>query len=81
MKDDSKKVWELRERIMEFQKERDWEKFHNPKDVAISLSLEAAELLEIFQWEGHRKSEDVKTDEKSMERIREELAEVIIYAF
>ena len=40
------------QRILEFRDERNWKQFHNPKDLAISLSLEAAELLECFQWSG-----------------------------
>jgi NTP pyrophosphatase (non-canonical NTP hydrolase) len=61
-------------KILQFRDERDWRQFHNPKDLAISISLEAAELLEVFQWSG----EDVKCTEK-MDKIREELADVINY--
>lgn len=60
--------------ILEFRDEREWKQFHNPKDLAISISLEAAELLEVFQWSGA----DVSADGK-MERIREELADVVNY--
>ena len=61
-------------KILQFRDERDWREFHNPKDLAISISLEAAELLEVFQWS----AEDVKCTEK-MDKIREELADVINY--
>lgn len=61
-------------RVLQFRDERDWRQFHVPKDLAISLSLEAAELLEIFQWSGT----DVDCGEK-MDRIREELADVLSY--
>ncbi|WP_349671527.1 nucleotide pyrophosphohydrolase [Lacrimispora sp.] len=61
-------------RILQFRDERDWRQFHNPKDLAISISLEAAELLEVFRWS----AEDVKCTEK-MDKIREELADVINY--
>lgn len=60
--------------ILKFRDDRDWKQFHNPKDLAISISLEAAELLEVFQWSGT----DV-TDENKTEKIREELADVINY--
>ena len=63
-------------RINQFRDERDWRKFHNEKDLAISISLEASELLELFQW---KKSEEVV--EKSLQEIREELADVFIYSF
>lgn len=60
--------------IIKFRDDRDWKQFHNPKDLAISLSLEAAELLEIFQWSGT----DVTADGK-LEKIKEELADVVNY--
>ena len=63
----------LLEEIIRFRDERDWRQFHNPKDLAISLSLEAAELLENFQWSS--------SDEALQNRggqIREELADVLI---
>ena len=67
---------ELMNRINQFRDERDWRKFHDEKDLAISISLEASELLELFQW---KKSEEVV--EKSLQEIREELADVFIYSF
>lgn len=60
--------------ILKFRDDRDWKQFHNPKDLAISISLEAAELLEVFQWSGS----DVSNDNKQ-EKIKEELADVINY--
>lgn len=60
--------------VIKFRDDRDWKQFHNPKDLAISISLEAAELLEVFQWS----AEDVKC-EKKMDKIREELADVVNY--
>lgn len=63
-------------RINQFRDERDWRKFHNEKDLAISISLEASELLELFQW---KNSEEVV--ESSLEEIKEELADVFIYSF
>lgn len=67
-------IKELQKKIVEFRDARDWRQFHNPKDLAISISLEAAELLEVFQWSGS----DVEVDKKR-EKIKEELADVIIY--
>lgn len=60
--------------VLDFRDKRDWKKFHNPKDLAISLNLEAAELLEIFQWSG--KDLDVKN---SKNKVKEELADILIY--
>lgn len=61
-------------RVLRFRDDRDWLQFHTPKDLAISLSLEAAELLEVFQWSGT----DLRCGEKQ-DKIREELADVLSY--
>ncbi len=58
-----------------FVHERNWEQFHNPKDLALSLSLEASELLELFQW---KSSEEAV--EKNRDKMKDELADVIVYA-
>ena len=61
-------------KVLQFRDDRNWKQFHNPKDLAISISLEAAELLENFQWSGA----DLDVPEKS-EKIEDELADVLIY--
>ena len=61
-------------KILKFRYDRDWKQFHNPKDLAISISLEAAELLEVFQWRGADVSNEGKQD-----KIKEELADVVNY--
>ena len=61
-------------RVIQFRDERNWRQFHTPKDLAISLSLEAAELLEVFQWSGT----DLECRDR-LGRIREELADVLSY--
>ena len=62
------------ERCIKFRDDRDWKQFHNPKDLALSISLEANELLELYQW---KNGEDImKVDRK---RVAEELADVILY--
>jgi NTP pyrophosphatase (non-canonical NTP hydrolase) len=73
----SDSIKELKDNILNFRDARDWKKFHNPKDLAISISLEAAELLEVFQWSGS----DVEVDsEKKINKVKEELADVMIYS-
>ena len=74
----SDSIKELTEKIVAFRDARNWKQFHNPKDLAISISLEAAELLEVFQWSGA--DNEVDTDKK-LKKVREELADVLIYAF
>lgn len=65
----------LVQKIDDFRDERNWRPHHNPKDLAISLSIEASELLEAFQW---RTSEEAW--EENQENIKEEIADVLIYA-
>ena len=60
--------------VLKFRDDRNWKQFHNPKDLAISISLEAAELLEVFQWSGSDTVCDSKKD-----KIKEELADVLNY--
>lgn len=60
--------------VLKFRDDRNWKQFHNPKDLALSISLEAAELLEVFQWSG---SDTVCESKK--DKIREELADVLVY--
>lgn len=63
------KLNELIKRIDTFNKERDWDQFHSPTNLSKSISIEAAELLECFQW----------SDEYNIERVEEELADVLNY--
>lgn len=60
------------EKIREFNRERDWEQFHNPKDLAIALNIETSELLELFLW---KRDQDV-----NIEKIKEELADIFTFA-
>ena len=60
---------ELTKNVVEFTKERDWDQFHSPENLAKSISIEAGELLECFQW----------NNEYNLEKVKEELADVINY--
>lgn len=62
--------------INKFRDERNWRQFHNEKDLSLSISLEAAELLELFQWKSSEEVVDTKR-----ERLAEELADVLIYSY
>ena len=70
-------IKKLTEKIIEFRNERDWEQFHKPKDLAISLSLEASELLEHFQWKSNEEIEEYIKNNK--EEIGDELGDVFNY--
>ena len=63
---------ETRDRIRRFTSDRDWDQFHSPENLAKSISIEAAELLECFQWS----SEDF-----DIEHVKEELADVLVYCY
>ena len=73
MKTNKSDIMEIMEQIVSFTKERDWDQFHNGKDLALALSLEAAELNEAFLWK--------KAEEVNIEKIKEELADIFNYAF
>jgi NTP pyrophosphatase (non-canonical NTP hydrolase) len=66
-------IKKITDKLIEFRNERDWEQFHNPKDLAVALNIEAGELLENFLWKAH--------EEASKEKVKEELADVFAYAF
>ena len=66
---------ELRARVREFVAERDWDRFHSPKNLAMALSVEASELLELFQWLTEEQS--AALDAEQRRRVAEELADVL----
>ena len=68
---------EVLNRLNAFVAERDWEKFHSPKNLAAGLAIEAAELLELFLWVGEEESR--KLDEPHLARLREEIGDVQLY--
>lgn len=65
--------WELlQQKLLEFRNDRDWEQFHNPKDLALAISIEASELNELFLWKN--------AEEADVEKVKEELADILAYA-
>ncbi|MBL7912252.1 MAG: nucleotide pyrophosphohydrolase [Bacteroidia bacterium] len=64
---------EIIKELVKFRNERDWEQFHNPKDLALAINIEAGELLELFLWK--------KAEEANKEKIKEELADIFSFAF
>jgi hypothetical protein len=73
-------VAELKTKILSFARERDWEQFHAPKNLAMALAAEAGELMEHFLWETSENSKVIVNDSNKRVKISEELADVIIYA-
>lgn len=66
-------IREIVEELLKFRDERDWEQFHNPKDLALAISVEAAELLELFLWKNHEAADP--------EKVKEEIADVLAFTF
>lgn len=62
---------DVTDELIRFRNERDWAQFHNPKDLAVAISVEAGELLEIFLWKDH--------EDADIERVKEELADIFAY--
>ena len=65
--------------LRSFAAERDWDQFHTPKNLAASISVEAAELLELFQWSRGQKGWDEVADPSIRAKIEEELADILLY--
>ncbi len=66
-------IKEITEALVKFRNERDWKQFHNSKDLSLAISIEANELLELFLWKN--------AEDANKEKIKEELADVLAYAF
>lgn len=64
-------IKELTDMLIKFRNDRNWEQFHNPKDLAIALNIESGELLEVFLWKNH--------EEANREKVKEELADIFAY--
>jgi NTP pyrophosphatase (non-canonical NTP hydrolase) len=80
MSDSSTTLAELRDVVRHFVEERDWRQFHSPKNLSMSLAIEAAELMEHFQWIDSSESRAVRGRPQKLAEIREELADVLCYA-
>ena len=77
--DDSTTLSQAKDLVRTFCEERDWDQFHNPKDLAIGISTEASELLEIFRFLTPEQVYGIMNDPKHSEHIREELADVLYF--
>jgi NTP pyrophosphatase (non-canonical NTP hydrolase) len=80
MTDDTTTIAELRQLMQRFVDERDWSQFHSPKNLSMAMAIEAAELMEHFQWLGAEASREVRNSPEDMQQIREELADVLCFA-
>ncbi len=78
-KDTETKLHELKQKIKGFCDARDWDQFHNAKELAIALSIEASELLEIFRWKSPQEVDELFKNEKKKEDIEDEMADVLYF--
>ena len=81
MSDDTETVSQLKQAVAAFVDERDWRQFHTPKNLAMSLAIEAAELMEHFQWLSTEASRELVDNPEKLSAVGEELADVIGYSF
>ena len=79
MKDNERKIHELKDKVRDFCQERDWDQFHNAKELAIALSIVASELLEIFRWKSPEEVKALFENEKKKEDIEDEMADVLYF--
>lgn len=77
--DGETRIQELKERIARFAREREWDQFHSPKNLSMALAVEAAELMELFQWKTEPETSDIRSDQQAIRRVREEIADVAVY--
>jgi dCTP diphosphatase len=78
-KDAHTTVGELRQAVAAFVDARDWQPFHGPKNLSMSIAIEAAELMERFQWLTTEEAQEAVTDPNEQAAVAEELADIIIY--
>ena len=71
-------IKKIQERLENFAKDRNWEQFHTPKNLTMALSVEVAELVEIFQWSNSGGLDEIE-DYETIKKIEEEIADVLIY--
>ncbi len=72
-------IAELRSIVSDFVDSREWQKFHRPKNLAMSIAIEAAELMEHFQWLNDDQATDVVSDQEHLSEIRDEVSDVLSY--
>ena len=79
MADDRTTIQELIDRVVRFERDRDWEQFHSPKNLTMGMAIETGELMEHFLWIDGAESRQVKDDAEQLRRVEEEMADVLNY--
>ena len=78
-KDNEKKIHEIKEFVKKYCEDRDWDQFHNAKELAIALSIEASELLEHFRFKSWEEVEELFKNPKKKEEIGDEMADILYF--
>ena len=79
MQDDAHTIAEAKEIVRRFCEERDWDQYHNPKDLAVGMVTEGSELLEIFRFKTPEECRELLSDPKRLEEIKDELSDVFYF--
>jgi len=77
--DDDTTVAQLRQIIADFLRQRDWEQFHDPKNLSMAIATEAAELMEHFRWAKNEDSHHMLSNPKTRQEVGEELADILAF--
>ncbi len=77
--DDSSTIEQLKMKVKKFRDERNWKKFHDPKNLSIALAVESAELQELFLWKSGSGVRQLLSSEKGKQKVKDELADILIY--
>lgn len=80
MTDQETKLQEIKDKVLAFSRERDWEQFHSPKNLSMAIAAEAAELMEHFLWQTPQESQAQMQSDELRAKVEEELADVFIFA-
>ncbi len=81
MSDKTTTISDLRRDVQRFVDQRDWRQFHSPKNLSMAIAIEAAELMEHFQWLGTGECDAARSSPEEARQIREELADILCFAF
>ena len=79
LKDNIVTIRQLKQKLAKFVKDRDWEQYHSPKNLSMAIAIEAAELMEMFQWLDIDESHSLLKNKKKRREIEEELADIAVY--
>lgn len=77
--DQTRTIQDLKDMVREFCEKRDWDQFHNPKELAIGIATEAGELLQLFRFKDETQMQEMLEEEKAKQKIRDELADVLYF--